>query len=616
MRTWAVMFAIVVVGVCVFWNSLGAPFIWDDNTAIVNNGTIRSVWPLSDSLSPPLETPVAARPVANLSLAVNYAAGELAVQGYHAWNLAVHIGCALLLFGIVRRTIATVNSRWPADGLASAAALLWLVHPLNSEVVNYTTQRTESMMGLFFLLTLYSAIRARRSKRESRWTALAILSCALGMGTKESMVTAPLIVVLYDRLFEFDSFGDALRSRKLLYTGLAATWLELAALMMGWPRSTVGTTEAVGPWTYLLNQVEMITRYLRLTFWPGPLVLDYGLPRMLTLRDVIPGAIVLVALLAGTLLVLFRWPRMGFLGAAFFITLAPMSSVVPVLSEVGAERRMYLPLAALIVLVVVLVQLVVDRLSAGSSKRSKRLLRPFAAAVAIVVLSLGVRTVYRNAEYNNPVSLWQSSVEARPQGRARMLLAAALIADSRRDEAIAELRQAVTDFPDARSALGTELFFLGQFAEAAASLDAFVRTQPSNLNRVPFRILLAQARQSLGDLAEAESQFRAVLALDPSNKAAQEGLLLVAIAHRKKAERLLREREAKVLEATEEAKAALRLNDQDFEAHNVLGVALASQGRIGDAIEEFRRALSIKPDDGNARSNLARALAIVNASNR
>src|SRR5205814_158787 len=116
------------------------------------------------------------------------------------------------------------------------------------ETVYYTTQRTESLMGMFYLLTLYAAIRAGAKKRAGRWTVLAIVACAAGMAAKESMVTAPIAVVLYDLIFEFESPREAWIARRELYLGLAATWLELAGIIYKWPRSTVGVA-SVGPLT-------------------------------------------------------------------------------------------------------------------------------------------------------------------------------------------------------------------------------------------------------------------------------------------------------------------------------------------------------------------------------
>ena len=340
-RPFIPILVIVVAGASTYWNSLGGSFVWDDQTSIVTNPTILHLWPLSDPLRPPRETPVAGRPLVNLSFAVNYALGGLAETGYHVGNVSIHVACAMLLFGFVRRTLArprTGVGGKPGEDEARArltalvAALLWMLHPLQSEAVDYITQRSESLMALFFLLTLYCAQRAHRSAYAGRWQTLSVLSCACGMASKESMVTAPLAVLLYDRVFEFNSLGQAVRSRTRLYAGLAATWIEVAAFLWQQPRSTAGLSAAIDPWTYLLNQVQMIGRYLRLSLWPRALVLDYGLPRPLSIGDVTPDALIIVPLVVATGIALVRWPAVGFLGATFFLTLAPTSSLIPIVS--------------------------------------------------------------------------------------------------------------------------------------------------------------------------------------------------------------------------------------------------------------------------------------------
>ena len=126
-----------------------------------------------------------------------------------------------------------------------------------------------------------------------------------------------------------------------------ATWLVLAGLISSDPRGqSAGFSNDVSPWTYLLNQTIMITRYLYLTIWPRPLVAWYGWALPLTIADVIPYALFVMFLLMLTAAALLRQPRVGFLGAWFFITLAPTSTIVPIATEMGAERRMYLPLIA------------------------------------------------------------------------------------------------------------------------------------------------------------------------------------------------------------------------------------------------------------------------------
>src|SRR5262245_25883934 len=116
------------------------------------------------------------------------------------------------------------------------------------------------------------------------WHVVAVLACALGMGSKEAMVTAPVAVVLFDRAFLFDSFRAAFRNRWSLYAALAATWIVLAVLLSTDPRpNSAGFSSGVSSWTYLLNQASMVTRYVGLAFWPKSLVAFYGWPVPLSL---------------------------------------------------------------------------------------------------------------------------------------------------------------------------------------------------------------------------------------------------------------------------------------------------------------------------------------------
>lgn len=644
------------------------PFVWDDETAIINNKTIREVWPLWHALIPPAETPVARRPLVNLSLAANYALGGLDVTGYHVWNLGVHLLAALLLFGIIRRVLsgARLGERWnaAATDVALIATLWWMLHPIVTEVIDYTTQRTSSMMGLFFLLTLYCAIRALDSPRRARWHVLSAVACVCGMATKESMAAAPLIVLLYDRIFVFSSLRDALRVRKHLYLGFVATWGLLGVLIWLRPHSTMGFSGGVDAWTYLLNQAQLIPHYLRLTLWPDTLVLDYGPPKALSIRDVVGPGLLVVALLVGAIVALVRWPMVGCVCAAFFVILAPDSSIIPIVTEAGAERRMYLPLAALAVLLVIGGwSLVAHARSTWAAGRGRLITVVALAMTTAWLVSLAARTVYRNAEYGTGVSVWRSSVERRPHGRARLSYADALVKAGDSDAALVQLRQAVQDYPPARYALGTELAARGEMEQAVRELQMFIDQDPSHPNRIPARSLLGRVLWTRGRLEESADQFRSILALAPSNADAHASLgdvllqqrryteavshyrvvagiqpgradwqikLGIALASSGKpdealdaykkaleldpASRVARLGAAELFlrlnkgaEAAFHAEQALQLEPDDPVAHNLLGAGLASQGKLAEAVEHFRAALTLAPDHKDARRNLEQA---------
>jgi len=606
---------IVIAAAVTYWNSLPIPFVLDDLASIVDNPHIRH-WPtLADLISPLKNTAVAGRPVVELSLGINYALGGLDVRGYHLWNLAVHVTCALLLAGLVRRTLELpalpAGIRRRSADIAFAAALIWVVHPLNSEVIDYVVQRTESTMALFYLLAVYAALRAASVRRPIRWQATAVTACVMGMLSKESMVTAPLVIVLYDRIFLFESLRRAFAARGRFYLALLSTWLIFAALALSAPRAgVVGLSSGVSPWTYLMNQALIIVHYLGLAVWPRALVAFYGWPEPLALTAVLPYAAVVLGVLILTLAGLFTRPKLGFLGAWLFVTLAPASSVVPVSTEVGAERRMYLPLMAVVVLAVVVAVWLWDAL-AVRLRRPPSVVRSRIAATAalgFVTTALATATWLRNSEYSTSVSLARTIVERRPTSIAHHILGQELALAGDHDGAIAELRQAVEGDSKARMMLGIELFTRGQWANAIEQLDAFVRTaglpyrlvphwlEPSRAEVIDARTAIGRASAQLARWPDMLEQSRQILALNPSHADAlgMRGDALFA--------------QGKWSEAAAAYRQYLTVRPNDADAITRLGVTLMATNQTADALASFRRAVDANPQNGEARRNLAAAL--------
>jgi Flp pilus assembly protein TadD len=622
----------VIAGLLTYANSLNGAFILDDQSTIVDNRQIREWWSPSSVLVPEPNTAIAGRPVVNLSFAVNYALGGIDVRGYHAVNIAIHILCGLLTFGVIRRTLELPRMRQRfglhAPDLAGAIALLWIVHPLNSEVVDYLTERTESLMALFYLLTLYGGIRAAEisvppsrgrtgRKLSGRWQLLAIGACALGMGCKESMVTAPLMVLLYDRVFVFDSFRAAFQARRGLYGGLALTWLVLAGLMSSGPRAAVGGfSTGISPWTYLLNQTLIITHYVRLAFWPRSLVVFYGWPVVLTLRDVLPYALLLTALLAATVVGIVKAPPFGFLGVWFFVTLAPTSSIVPIATEVAAERRMYLPLLAILALVVVGAHAAWRRWFPASATMGMVVPRRFAAGTIVAAVlvagastALAAGTIVRNREYSSAVTLARTVVARRPTAVTHHYLGEQLAEAGLHEEAREQLRQAIAGGDSrARYLLGIELFNAGQLTESMEQLYAFVATanlpyrlvphwlEPPTAEVVTARLILARAAAMQGGWSRTVEQARLVLSVAPENREARMFLADGLFAQQK------------FDEAGAEYQKYLSAAPANAHALTNLGITLVAAGRLDEAIARFRQAVEAEPRDPNARRVLATAL--------
>jgi len=591
---------LAAAGLVVFASALNGPFLFDDEWAVLNNPHVRAVWPLSASMAAPAQTPLAGRPVPALSFAISYALGGLDPWGYHLWNLGVHILAALVLFGIVRRTCLLPRVPEPirleADQLAFVVALLWLVHPLQTEVVNYLTQRTESTVSLFYLLTLYTAIRAMSeplSQAASRWIVASVLACGLGMASKETMATAPVAVFLYDVVFAAGSPSKAVRDRWRLYGGLALTWGVLGWLVADGPRwRTAGFSAGVSPWTYLLHQPGMIVTYLKLVVWPSPLVFDYGRTNPITFVDAALALAVVLALIAATAVGLWRRLLVGYLGAWFWITLSPSSSIVPIASEVGAERRMYLPLAAVIVLLSLGARWAIRRaLPDGLVGRRARVI-----AVAVTCIACVGLTVRRNLEYRSELAIWQTVLDRRPHPRAHYNIAAPLSESGRVDDALEHYRAAVDEEPEASYALGFELEKRGRLNEAAAEYARYLERQSDGRRVLPARIRLGVTLMQIGRLPEAATSLEAAVRLAPNDPDAV-GAYGHALAE-----------SGRLSEAVRVFERLVTLTPDDADAYQSLGLALLGERRAAEAVAPLQRAVALAPQDDRKQAMLGSTL--------
>jgi tetratricopeptide (TPR) repeat protein len=393
------------------------------------------------------------------------------------------------------------------------------------------------------------------------------------------------------------------------------SWLLLIPLVLSGPRSnTVGFSndDGISPWVYLLNQSRMVMQYLHQTVWPRLLVVNYGFPRLLTLRDVAPYALFVVCLLLLTVIGLIFKPKLGFLGVWFFITLTPTSSVVPITTEVGAERRMYLPLISVVVLAVVggyLLLKVVERHWNTQSIIGTRTARyAGAAVVTIAAIACGARTIGRNRDYASPRSLLTAAVEGWPTAENEEALAKVLLGVGAHEEGLAQLRTAMPLAPRLHFNLGVELLNDGKLDEGTAHLQTVIAIwmspPPGHLPaELPSRADVISAREIIGRRfsnqrrwSDAAEQFRQILIIDPSN----------VQAHRLLGNAVF------VQQAFEEAivhyRAYLSVQPADVDTVGRLGVALIATGRIDEGIAAFQRAVEIAPNNAAAERNLANAL--------
>lgn len=577
-----------------YHNSFGVPFIFDDRLAILKNSSVLKLWPVWQTLIvPAADMTVSGRPVANLSVAINHAISGTDVWSYHALNLLIHAAAGLTLFGILRRTLLqpVFLGRFEKDalGLGFIVALLWLVHPLQAEAVTYIIQRVESLMALFYLLTLYCFIRSTEAGPHSpRWSALAIGSCVLGMGSKEVMVSAPVIVFLYDRTFVSGSFATAWKRHRWLHLGLAATWsvLLLALASTGWTRGGAsGFSVGVTAMDYWLTQFEAIARYLWLGIWPQPLIFEYGTFWTKSVAEVLTYAAVVLPLAAASLVALWKRPIWGFVGFWFFSILAP-TSIIPGTVQMIVEHRMYLPLSLLLSSLVI-----------GAYPLWGRRTWPVFLAVAVGFTLLTIR---RNQDYGSELSLWRDTVAKRPgNASAHTNLGMALNQEGRSAEAMAEFRAALELKPEsvqANNNLGFALDRAGQFDEAIKYYRTAIEFAPDFAEA---RYNLANAYVHAGNYPDAIREYGEALRLKPDLPEAHYNLgVALDLAGR-------------TAEAMTHYERAVELREDYGEAHSSLGADLDQAGRSEEALRHLNAAVQLIPENAEAHYNLANALAKV-----
>ena len=428
---WPIVVAIIVATALAYLPAFAAPFVMDDIPAIDANAAIRQLVPAG---APAPGNPIAGRPVARASLAINYAINDLLgvdqrqdpngprkTVGYHLLNLLFHLCTGALLFGVIRRTMRepAIPADWRslADPVAGVTCALWLLHPIQSEVLNYVVQRTEGLASLFYIATLYCSIRAwdtESATARARWYVAGVIACVLGLGSKEIAITIPLMVVLYDRAFRVPTWRAIVRPRShrgWFYIALAvASIASFVGIASGARGATAGFATGIPWYSYFYSQCWAIAHYLYLVVVPGSFTVDYGNQAIHGARG-IAGLILLSAFAIATLVAWTKVPRFGwfaFAGSWFFLLLAPSSSFVPIGTEIAAERRVYLALCAILLLGIIGAESVRRRYAARVT--SRQLFIGFGAVATV----LAAGTAARSYTYSDSERLWRNAAEHAP----------------------------------------------------------------------------------------------------------------------------------------------------------------------------------------------------------
>ncbi len=654
-RPLAVLLLLCVLTTLIYSNTFSVPFLFDDKPNILENPQIKDLnnfFDLSGS-----------RYMGFLSFALNYHFGGLHVFGYHLVNLLIHITNGFLVYILVlllfqgsalvhsplSRTLplegggkgggATLNSQLTmAPWIALATALLFVVHPIQTQAVTFIVQRFASLAALFYLLAVVCYLKWRladpQAKSRYLWYATAMLSTVLAMKTKENSFTLPFMILVVEAVFFRPLTKIRLRWR---WVALIPFLLTLPVIPLSHP-GAIGEGEAgfaqetteISRSDYLFTQFQVIVTYIRLLFLPIHQNLDYDYPiyHSLFAPGVFLSFLFLCTLFALSLYLLFASPltpsasRLTAFGILwFFLTLSIESSIIPI-RDVIFEHRLYLPSVGFFMVLSVGVMM-------GRKWLQRQGIPPAWGVIGLgaVVLVLSAATYQRNMVWKDDLTLWQDVVAKSPnKARGYNGLAVAYHSKGMIEAAIEAYQSALRLQPDSAivyNNLGTIHATQGRLEEAIRAYQKALKLKP---DYAEVHNNLGNIYTGKGRLEEAIRAFQFALKLKPDYPEvhnnlgyvyATQGRLEEAIRAYQKALKLNPDyatahknlghayaAQEKLEEAIHELQAALQVNPRDSEAHFNLANVLKQQGQVAEAKAEFERALKINPDYLAARQAL------------
>ena len=425
-----------------YFNAFSGAFQYDDFNVIVDNERVHSLVAWLGDLR-------GIRPLLKLSYTLNWMARP-APWGFHLVNLIIHGVNGLLAFTLLKRL--TPNDE-DAELMALAAALIFVLHPAQTEAVTYICGRSTSLMTLLYLTSLAAYIQAReRSVRA--WNLLSVLVFLLACLTKETALTLPVALLLWERTARpWKGLKSALRAASL-------HWILFGFICIGFAlhpfqRALLTTSFSIRSVPMnLLNQIQAQGYLLRTWCWPEHMNIDPFLPEATHLTWAIAGmAMLLMGLLWLGISALRSRPWLGFGLLWFFLHLIPTNSFIPRFDLVN-DRQLYLPSLGLSFVLVCVARSGIRQFDVNRNVATSLFL--------LLILSLGIRTTLRNRDYQSEIALWRSSVGESPQNpRASNNLGYAYVLQGDKEQA--------------RKAFETALALDPGYAKARANLDAMSR---------------------------------------------------------------------------------------------------------------------------------------------
>src|SRR3990167_7289222 len=515
---------IISVAIAIYSNTLSAEFVFDDYKTVLNNQLIRNTANLQD-----LWKNNPRRFVSYLSFAVNYQMGKQEVFWYHATNIAIHLLTGVSFFIFLKLLIKTplLEEKFKIyKKLPFLAALIFLVHPIQTQAVTYITQRMASLAGLFYITALSFYLRANLVKQNEPSRGKKIISgtkfwllisfslmfSLLAFLTKENTYTLPITMLLIQYLFFAPSIKNFIKKTLpavpalllAFFLALASytQWIQLGNLNWKTLFSAQTLMGSFGifngfSWSYLLTQFKVIIYYIKLLFLPISQNLDYDFPMSKSIFEPTTFAsliaILIIIFIGIRLHKKYRLISFGIL--FFFLTLSIESSIFP-LNDVIYEHRLYLPSTGAIIALVGIFcefQQAIRKNVRFSEELKTSLGRVSRLLIFSAILLLSIATVNRNKIWATQVSIWSDTITKSPnKARPYNGLGIALAKRKQYDAAANAFSKSIEIAPISKeyNNLGNALYHLGRYDEAIEKFMKAIEIYPENF----------EAYNSIGEL--------------------------------------------------------------------------------------------------------------------
>ena len=410
--------ALLAFGLIAYSNSFTAAFQYDDFLRILRNEALLDLTDLSRIFNYTRE-----RFLPYLSLAINYRISKFDPIGYHIFNFFIHYIATIFLYFLFIEILdgpamQGLEPRLSKRLGAFLAAGIFFLHPLQTESVTYVIQRAESMAGMFYLATLFFYLKARRAETRNVLLAYSILvglTAVSAVFSKETAVTLPVMIVVFEIFFFNTSIKELLRKKLILVIlvpAVAILALKLKPLIRSDFFYDPGPGLSFTRKQYLLTQFCVLLTYLKLFFWPAGQNVDWDYPLATNFFawKTFSSFLFLLTLLVLAYFVYKRFRLLSLGIIAFFITLAPTSSIIP-LPDVIFEHRMYLAVAFLAMGCAHIFSFGLKRIREISPRA--QIIVSVCSIIILLPLLSGL-TYARNKVWLSELSLWADAVRKSP----------------------------------------------------------------------------------------------------------------------------------------------------------------------------------------------------------